>query len=443
MSANHHVLPEKMGDRRQVMEQVRALKAEMTPKGRGRLSSTAFQGHGEAGELVLEAAMEFMSWNGLFTFQEGAAAKLENDVLDICVSLATGGDASLREQARANLTSGGTESNFCALHAMRNWARQHKSAISKPEVVAPYSTHATIHKVARHLDIQVITVEQAPDLTCDLAALEAAIGPNTIGIIGSAPNWPYGHVDPIKEMGELAQKYDLWLHVDACVGAYVLPFFETLGEHVPAYDFRVPGVRSMSGDLHKYAYAPKPCSTVLWRSQEEQGFHYMPITEWPCGLYLSQSLIGSRSMGPIAGIWALMHYWGRQGYLDNARELLKIKNKLTSFCESRQGIKTWSTQGPLMMIASDDFNIQLLVGGMEQRGWRLLGVTTPPAIHLTIDVMSEQELDQFISDMDQVVEQILSGALVEEGLLSYGGVGAEEDAPKWLLSAVEIFEAGS
>lgn len=145
-------------------------------------------------------------------------------------------------------------------------------------------------------------------------------------------------------------------------------------------------------------------------------------------------------MGPIAGIWALMHYWGREGYVKNAADLLRVKKRLIDFCDRKAGVRTWPTQGPLMMIASDDFNIQLLVGGMEQRGWRLLGVSTPPAIHLTIDVMSEDEISAFITDMDQVVDQILAGELVEEGLLSYGGVGAEEDAPKWLLSAVEIFD---
>jgi len=145
-------------------------------------------------------------------------------------------------------------------------------------------------------------------------------------------------------------------------------------------------------------------------------------------------------MGPIAGIWALMHYWGREGYVKNAADLLRVKKRLIDFCDRKPGVRTWPTQGPLMMIASDDFNIQLLVGGMESRGWRLLGVSAPPAIHLTIDVMSDDEISAFITDMDQVVDQILAGELVEEGLLSYGGVGAEEDAPKWLLSAVEIFD---
>jgi len=430
-----HRLPQKGSPSEAVLARVRELKAAMTPVERGKLSSTAFQGHDEMGRVVYESFMEFVGWNGLFTFQEPAAAQLENNVLDICVGLVSGG-----EQGRGNLTSGGTESNYCGLHAMRAWARENKPGITAPEIVAPYSTHSTVHKTAKYLDLKVVTVPQLEDLTADVDALAAAIGPNTIGIVGSAPNWPYGHVDPITAFGELALKHDLWLHVDACVGGYILPFMRELGEEVPPYDFAVPGVRSMSADLHKYGYAPKPCSTVLWRSQEEQGYHYMPITEWACGLYLSQSFIGSRPMGPVAGIWALMHYWGREGYLENARNLLHIKRTISDACERIDGLHTWPTQGPLMMIAADGFNIQLVVGGMEEKGWRLLGVNNPPAIHLTLDVMEEPDLQRFVDDLDEVCARIRSGELKEEGLLSYGGVGAEEDAPKWLLSAVEIME---
>ena len=428
-------LPQSGESSEAVLEKIRGFRAAMTPSERGKLSSTAFQGRDEMGKLVYESFMEFLGWNGLFTFQEPPAAQMENDVLDICIGLVSGG-----EQGRGNLTSGGTESNYCGLHAMRAWAREQKPQITQPEIVAPYSTHSTVHKTAKYLDLKVVTVPQLEDLTADVDALAAAIGPNTIGIVGSAPNWPYGHVDPIEAFGQLAIERDLWLHVDACVGGYILPFMRELGEDIPPYDFSVPGVRSISADLHKYGYAPKPCSTVLWRSQEEQGYHYVPITEWACGLYLSQSFIGSRPLGPVAGIWALMHYWGREGYLENARNLLHIKRSITEACERIEGLRTWPTQGPLMMIAADDYNIQLVVGGMEEKGWRLLGVNNPPAIHLTLDVMEQPDLQRFIDDLDEVCGRIRSGDLQEEGLLSYGGVGAEEDAPKWLLSAVEIME---
>ena len=430
-------LPRSRGDADDVLTELRQLKQAMTPIEQGRLSSTAFQSREDVAAVVYSAFDEFIGWNGLFTFQEPAAARLENDVLDICIGLA-GGD----ETARGNLTSGGTESNFCALHAMRAWARENKAEITTPEIVAPYSTHSTVHKTAKYLDIKVVVVPQLDDLTADVDALEEVIGANTIGIVGSAPNWPYGHVDPIERLGQIAQARDLWLHVDACVGGYVLPFMRELGEDIPAYDLSVPGVRSMSADLHKYGYAPKPCSTILWRSQAEQAHHYVPVTEWACGLYLSQSFIGSRPLGPVAGAWALMHYWGREGYRDNAQQVLDLKTQLQAACAEIEGLRSWPTHGPLMMISSDEFNIQLVVGGMEQRGWRLLGVTTPPAIHLTLDVMSEQGRRLFIKDLTEVARDIREGRLAEEGLLSYGGVGAEADAPKWLQSAIEIFGDG-
>ena len=340
-------LPEDGQSADRVLSDIKQLKAAMTARDRGRLSSTAFQGAAVGGELVRQAYTEFLEWNALFSFQEAPAAKLESDVLDMCIALA-GGDST----ARGNLTSGGTESNFCALAAMRSWAREAYPQIVKPNVVAPYSTHATVHKVARYLDIQVVTVPQRQDLTADVDALAQVVDENTIGIVASAPNWPYGHVDPIEQLGTLALERGIWLHVDACVGGYVLPFMRELGEDIPAYDLSVPGVRSLSADLHKYGYAPKPLSSVLWASQVEQAYHYMPITEWACGLYLSQSFVGSRPLAPVAAAWAMMHFWGRQGYLDNARQLLDLKARLQTACDEIDGIRSWPTQGPLMMIAS-------------------------------------------------------------------------------------------
>ncbi|NKB35699.1 MAG: aminotransferase class V-fold PLP-dependent enzyme [Gammaproteobacteria bacterium] len=428
-------LPTSGGSYEEVLNKVKALRKDMTPDQAGKLAATTFQGHDEMKQVTHDAFAEFMDWNGLFTFREPPAAKMENEVLDICVDLMNGGDAG-----RANLTSGGTESNYNALHAMRRWARENKPQIKEPEIVAPYSTHSTVHKTAKYLDLKVVTVAQLGDRSVDIEGIKNAIGPDTIGIVGSAPNWPYGTVDPIEEFSELAIEKELWLHVDACVGGYILPFFRELGVDMPLYDFRVAGVRSISADLHKYGYAPKPCSTVLWRSQQEQAYHFMPITEWACGLYLSQGFVGSRTLGPVAGIWALMHYWGKEGYLDNARRILHVKNSIIAACEKIEGIHSWQTHGPLLMLASDSFDIQLLLGGMEAKGWCFLGVQNPPAIHLTLDVLADETLNQLLADLDEVCADIRDGKIDKEGLLTYGGVGAVETAPKWLLSAMEIME---
>ncbi|WP_109355583.1 pyridoxal-dependent decarboxylase [Sphingorhabdus sp. EL138] len=411
------------------------LNDQMTDGEQGKLASTAFWGDADMKDTVSAAYDRFHGWNALFTFQEAAAARMENEVMDICVGLAGGGS-----DACGNLTSGGTESIFCALQAMRAWAREHRPHIKNPEIVAPYSIHATLHKSAQLLDLKVVTVAQRDNLSADLEGMIAAIGENTIGIACSAPNWPYAQIDPVEELGAVAVEHDLWLHVDACVGAYILPFFRELGEEIPPYDLSVPGVRSMSGDLHKYGYAPKPLSSVLWSSKEEQKYHFLPITDWPCGLYISQSFVGSRPLAPIAACWALFQRFGREGYLENARKVLETRNRIIDAVAGIDGLKTWPTHGPLLQIAGDGLDVQLIVGGMEKFGWRLLGVNDPPAIHLTVDIMRPESLDKFVSDLSTVAKQVLSGEQDEEGLLSYGGVGASETAPKWLLNAVEAFD---
>ena len=420
----------------EITTQVDDLRDRMTPEESGKFASTAFWGVKEANRVVKETHSKFFSWNALFTFQEAAAAKMENEVIDVCVGLAGGGD-----QGRGNLTSGGTESNFCGLHAMRAWAREHYPEKTNPEIVAPYSIHSTVHKMARVLDIKVVTVPQKDDLSADVEGIRDAIGPNTIGIACSAPNWPYATVDPIRDLGAIAIEADLWLHVDACVGGFLLPFFRELGEDIPDYDFEVPGVRSLTIDLHKYAFAPKPCSSVLWRSQEEQQYHLMPVTEWPCGLYMSQSFIGSRPLAPIASMWALIQHLGKSGYREHARKILEQRNVIIDRVATIDGLTTWKTHGPLLQIAPDGVDIQLIVGAMEQNGWRLLGVNDPPAIHLTVDVMEPETLDRFLGDLEKAATDAREGRLETEGQLSYGGVGDANSAPKWLLSAVEIMES--
>jgi glutamate/tyrosine decarboxylase-like PLP-dependent enzyme len=295
-----------------------------------------------------------------------------------------------------------------------------------------------VHKVAQVLDIEVKTVDQSPTEPINPQALADAIDENTIGLAGSAPNWPFGQIDPIETMGQIAIERDLWLHVDACVGAYILPFFRDLGEDLPNYDLSVPGVRSMSGDMHKYGYAPKPLSTILWKSAEEQRYHFIPISNWPCGLYLSQSLVGSRPLAPTAAAWSLFHKLGRDGYRANAKKILDTRNRIIDAVAEIEGLTTWPTHGPLLQIAEDGIDVMLVVGGMEERGWRLLGVNEPPAIHLTVDVMTPTSLEKFTTDLIEVATLIRAGEIKSEGLLSYGGVGAEETAPKWLLSAVEL-----
>jgi sphinganine-1-phosphate aldolase len=406
----------------------------MTSEMSGKLAATAFWGTDEVKAIIREAYERFGGWNALFTFQEPGAARMENDVLDACILLG-GGQGSM---ARGNLTSGGTESNFCALQAMRAWARETRgSDLHRPNVIAPHTIHATIHKAAHVLDIELRTVAHSPFEPVDVEAMKALIDDQTIGLLGSAPSWPFGQIDPIEALGQIALERDLWLHVDGCVGTYVLPFFRELGEAIPAFDLSVPGVRSLSGDLHKYGFAPKPLSTILWASADEQRFHFLPVTDWPCGLYVSQSLVGSRPFAPIAAAWGLFNGLGHAGYLENARKVLQTRDRILQAARDIDGLTPWPCHGPLVQISGDGISITTVIGGMTARGWNLLGVQQPEAIHLTIDIMSDEALARFIADLEDVTAQVRNGTINDKGLLSYGGVAAKETAPKWLLSAIE------
>lgn len=432
------VFPQSGLDAEQVLGRLDELQAGMTAEVSGKLSVNSLKGRSDIQSLVQEAYRKFFPYNALFSRIEASAAQIENDVLDICVELMSGG-----KDGRANLTSGGTESIFCALHAMREWAREHKPEVTTPELIAPYSIHATLSKGAHYLGIKVVRVPVADDLRADVEALKAAIGPNTIGIAGSAPSWPYGLVDPIEAMGQLALEHDLWLHVDACVGGYILPFMRQAGADIPAYDFTVPGVRSISADLHKYGYAPKPCSSVIYRSEAEQRYHYVPVSDWPCGLYISQSFVGSRPFAATAACWAVMHYMGNDGYVANAKRILQMKAVIAKAVEAIEGLSSWTTHGPLMMIrAEEDINIAQIVGGMSARNWVLLGVNEPSAIHLTVDPMDDEDLVRFTWDLSEVTAEVRSGQSAVKGSLNYGGAGNDK-APKWLKGAVKYMQESS
>lgn len=428
------VLPEQGKSVQVIDEMLSDFQSQMTSEVDGKLSVNSLKGRADIQRVVENAYHKFFPYNALFTRQESAAAVIENQVLAMCAALMNAGS-----EGRANLTSGGTESIFCALHSMREWAKVKFPHISSPELVAPYSLHATFNKAAHFLGIKIIRVAVGSDLLADVGALNAAVNENTIGVALSAPSWPYGLVDPVDEIGKMTQERGLWLHVDACVGGYILPFMRKAGCTIPAYDFTVPGVSSISADLHKYGYAPKPCSTVLYRSKAEQQYHYVPVTEWPCGLYLSQSFMGSRPFASTAAAWAVMNYLGEEGYIENAKEILNVKERIQLAVKSIEGLSSWETHGPLMMIKGDDLDIQLVTGAMRQRGWVLLGVLEPRAIHLTVDPMEDEDLSRFVQDLEDVATAVREGLFTTEGSLEYGGVSAGA-APDWLQDAVGYME---
>jgi sphinganine-1-phosphate aldolase len=368
----------------------------------------------ESRRLGDEAYEAFRRFNAIFSGLEPAAARIEDDVMAMCAEIFNGG-----AEARCNITGGGTESVYCAMLAMREWAKARFPQIREPEFVVPYSAHISFSRAAHNFGLRIKRVAVGTDWRIRPADLEAAITERTVGLVASAPNWPYGFVDPVPEIAALAERRGLWMHVDACVGGYVLPFAKKAGLRVPDFDLAVPGVCSISADLHKYGYVPKPCSTVLWRSEAYQQFHYYVPDDWPDGAYLSQSLMGSRPFAPTAAAWAMLNALGEEGFVSQARAIMATKAALFAGISAIEGLEPWRNDLPLMVVSARGIDITRVVGGMRDRGWVLFGNEHPPSIHLTLDPLPSGMIDALVADLRAAVESARAGT-ASAGDFEYG-----------------------
>jgi glutamate/tyrosine decarboxylase-like PLP-dependent enzyme len=357
----------------------------------------------------------FLSDNGLFSMRAEYIRRVEEELIDMCVSLFNAPD-----DASGTFTSGGSESNYMALHAMREWARERHAHIVEPEVVVPYSAHPTFSKGCHYFGLKLVRTPLGGNLRADVSAMEKAIGANTIGIVGSAPCWPYGLYDPIQEIGKLAAKHELWMHVDACVGGYLAPFVESLGHALPAWDFRVPEVRSISADLHKYGYCPKPASTVLWRSEQLKRFHHVHPEDWPGGPYHMQGFAGSRSAGPIFAAWTVLRYLGRDGYRRLAAQVLAAKERLTGGISKIDGMYVFDSDLLPLAFGSHVLDMQIIMGELRNLGWVLVASRQPPLINLPIDAATDKAvIDPFLADLRNAADIARRGGEAARAQLTY------------------------
>ncbi len=306
--------------------------------------------------------------------------------------------------ACGTVTSGGTESILLAMKTYRDWARETKN-ITAPEIIAPTTAHAAFDKAAQYFGIKMVRVPVGDDFRADLAATRAALTPNTIALIGSAPPFPHGIVDPVEELSELARARGIGFHTDGCLGGFLLPWAEKLGYPVPPFDFRLPGVTSISADTHKYGYAPKGTSVVLYRDAELRHFQYFISTDWPGGLYFSPTIAGSRPGALSAACWAALVTMGADGYLRAAKAILETATKI------KQGIREISELqligDPLFVLAfgSETLDIFQVMERMTQKQWGLNGLHSPSAVHLCVTLRHTQPgvAERFIADLREAV----------------------------------------
>jgi glutamate/tyrosine decarboxylase-like PLP-dependent enzyme len=377
--------------------------------------SRAFRGPPDVQAVASAAYNLLLSDNGLFALRSDYLRKIEEEVIAMCVDL-----FHPPAGASGTFTSGGSESIYSALHAMREWARERQPRITSPEVIAPYSAHPTFSKGCHYFGLMLIRTALGSDLRADVDAMRQAVTPQTIGIVASAPCWPYGLYDPVEAIGELAASRELWMHVDACVGGYLAPFAAELGYRFPAWDFRVPAVQSISADLHKFGYCPKPASTILWRSEDLKRFHYVHPDDWPGGAYKMQGFLGSRSAGPIFAAWAVIKYLGRAGYLRLARQVLDTKQDLVDGIRAIEGLEPLTNDLLPVAFGSSTLDMQVIMGEMRKIGWILVATARPPLINVPIDAATDRlVIEAFLSDLRQAAAQARGSSPVTREKLSY------------------------
>lgn len=416
MSATRSTLPQQGSDWPSLRERMRELGARDADWRRARTAVYVFHAGDDVLQVAKEAYALYQSENALGPVAFPSLRQMEDDVVGMALSL-----LHAPEAARGSMTSGGTESILLAVKACRDQARARGVDTAGAEIVAPRSVHPAFDKAAAYLGLRVVRTPVAEDLRADVGAMAEAIGERTLMLVGSAPCFPYGLVDPIEELSALALERELWLHVDACVGGYFAPFARMNGIPVPSFDFELPGVRSISADLHKYGYAAKGASTILHRSEDQwqhQGFQF---DDWPAGGMWTPTLAGTRPGGAIASAWAVMHYLGVDGYREKVRRVCETRERLVEAIRAMPELCTYGApQLGLFIYGARELDPFAIWGRMAKRGW-FTGLTTEPrAIHLMLSPAHAEVAEEYLVDLAASVEEVArSGAVAGDTRARY------------------------
>jgi glutamate/tyrosine decarboxylase-like PLP-dependent enzyme len=335
------------------------------------------------------------------------------------------GGAKTGEEICGTLSSGGTESIMLAMKTYRDRARAERG-IRRPEMVVPITAHAAFDKAAQYFGIKMVRIPVDRNYRADIPAAAKAITRRTVVVVGSAPSFPHGMVDPIAELSELARQRGVGFHTDACLGGLVLPWAEDMGYPVPPFDFRLPGVTSISADTHKYGYAAKGTSVILYRGPELRRHQYFTITDWPGGLYFSPSFAGSRPGALSAACWAAMVRIGQAGYRDATRRILETADFIKAALRAMPEL--FILGDPLWVIAfgSRTLDIYRVMDAMRHRGWSLNGLHRHSCVHLCVTLRHTQPgvKERFVEDLQAAVAEVKKAPEVEGGMAPVYGMAA-------------------
>lgn len=385
----------------------------------GRAFGMIYDGGPSVHEVAERAARLYLHENALNTQAFPSLGAIQSEVVGWTAELLSGPAG-----AAGFLTSGGTESILCAALAARERGRAERG-ITEPEVVLAESAHAAFHKGAHLFGLRVHKVPVREDWTADVAAMAERMNERTVLVVGSAPQYPQGVVDPIPEIAELAASVGANCHVDACMGGFVLPFAERLGREVPPWDFRVEGVTSISADLHKLGYAPKGVSVILHRTKPLRRYQTFVFDGWLGGFYASPNLQGTRSGLPMAAAWAVMQHLGVEGYCALTRTTLENADRMREGIAQVPGLRVLGAGRYHLVAMSGDpsapggpVDVFALGDALRERGWFHDRQGPPDSLHSTVSNSNAGVIEAYLEDLAACAEEV-RGARAEERATSY------------------------
>lgn len=387
-----------------LFQRLEAFRAQDMPWRNGRTFAYVYDPGHDVEEVIHNAFVMYLGENALDPTVFPSTMQLENEVVSMAAAHLRGD-----EHVAGSFTSGGTESIFLAMKAARDYARSVRG-IQEPEVLLPQTAHASFQKAAYYLDMKATLVPVDPaSFRADVRAMRDAITPDTILLTGSAVSYAHGVVDPIAELGQLALEKNLLLHVDGCIGGFILPYFRRLGADVPEFDLSVPGVTSISMDFHKYAFAAKGASVILYKTKDLRRHQFYACSHWTGYTVINTTVQSTKSAGPVAACWAALQYIGDSGYMELARRMLEGTRKIVAGIQAIPGLRLLGQpDSNLICFTCDDAGVFDIIDEMKARDWYIqpqLGFgPSRENIHLSLNPRAMELSDAFLADLGQCVE---------------------------------------
>lgn len=417
-------LPERGMNRDELLKRMKTYGDEDVNWKEGRTWSMVYHLGEEHTRFLKDAYSLFFTENALNPMAFKSLKRFEAEVIGMTAHLLHGDERTV-----GTMTSGGTESILLAVKTYRDLARKKKPWIRKPQMIVPDSAHVAFDKASSYFDVKAVHVPLDETYRVDINMVKRFIDKNTILLVGSAPSYPHGMIDPIEELGRIALKKGIPLHVDSCLGGFLLPFVERLSYNIPRFDFRVQGVTSMSADLHKYGYGAKGASTLLYRSMDLLKHQFFVYENWPGGIFASSGILGTRPGGSIAAAWAAMHSLGEEGYRSRAQIVMETTEKLILGINSIPEL-TVLGRPPMSVFAytsrSKQISIYAVGDQMEKRGWHIDRLQRPPALHAVVTPIHKNIIEAYLSDLrDSVAYVRRNPALAEGGTAAIYGMIAQ------------------